>query len=230
MVQPTPSTPSLQNSNTPITMHRTTAYIWFDTEYSTLELDKARLLQVAMRITDADLEPMDPLRRDINVCVRLPDDATVSPWITENMPALVQRCRSAEAVDVTELDNQLVATLDRVVGVPGGEFKRRPILAGNSIHADWFLAQTFLPRFLDRLHYRHLDVTALKIQWQDWIGGADDFDKDDVALVQKYCPEPRVDDASKRHDAYYDVLASIAELNFYRQRLFVPRPPPVDAE
>lgn len=201
-------------------MYRSTAYVWFDTEYSSLEIEQAVLLQVAMRITDADLQPLDPLRRDVNVYVRLPDGVEVSPWIKENMPDLLSRCRSAEAVAASDLDMLLAETIDRVVVVPGGEDKRRPILAGNSIHADWYLAKRFLPRFLGKLHYRHLDVTALKIQWQDLMGGEDEFDKDRSELVAQYCPEPDVNPAAKRHDAWYDVQASIAELNFYRRRLF----------
>lgn len=207
-------------------MYKSTAYVWFDTEYSSLELEKAALLQVAMRITDADLQPIDPLRRDTNVFVRLPDGVEVSPWIRENMPDIVERCRSSEAIDVAELDAQLAATVDRVVVVPGGEYKRRPILAGNSIHADWYLATKYLPKFLGKLHYRHLDVTALKIQLQDTATG-DEFDKDRAEVVAKYCPEPRIDPAAKRHDAYYDVQASIAELQYYRERLLktVPEAP-----
>lgn len=207
-------------------MYRSTAYVWFDTEYSSLEIGSAVLLQVAMRITDADLQPLDPLRRDANVFVKLPDGAEVSPWIKENMPDIVDRCRSNEAVDVSDLDAQLAATIDRVVTVPGGEYKRRPILAGNSIHADWYLATKFLPRFLGKLHYRHLDVTALKIQWQDLFAEGEEFEKEDAALIAKFCPESKIDPAAKRHDAYYDVQASIAELNFYRQRLIASRPAP----
>lgn len=200
-------------------MYRSTAYVWFDTEYSSLELEQAVLLQVAMRITDADLLPLDPMRRDLNVYVKLPDGAQVSPWIQENMPDIVERCRSNDAVDVRDLDAQLAATVERVVVVPGGEYKRRPILAGNSIHADWYLATKFLPNFLKKLHYRHLDVTALKIQWQDLQPGGEEFEKESAAQIAKYCPEPKIDPAAKRHDAYYDVQASIAELAFYRQRL-----------
>ena len=200
-------------------MYRSTAYVWFDTEYSSLEIESAVLLQVAMRITDADLQPLDPLRRDTNVFVKLPDGAEVSPWIKENMPDIVERCRSNEAVDVRDLDAQLAAAIERVVTVPGGEYKRRPILAGNSIHADWYLATKFLPRVLGKLHYRHLDVTALKIQWQDLFAEGEEFEKENAALIAKFCPESKIDPAAKRHDAYYDVQASIAELAFYRQRL-----------
>ena len=206
-------------------MYQSTAYVWFDTEYSSLEIEKAVLLQVAMRITDADLRPLDPLRRDINAFVKLPDGADVSPWIKENMPDIVEKCRSNEALEIDELDKILAQTIERVVVVPGGEYKRRPILAGNSIHADWWLAQKYLPRLLGKLHYRHLDVTALKIQWQDLRQQQDEFDKDRTDLVAQYCPEPKIDPTARRHDAYYDVQASIAELAYYRQHLLAPPPP-----
>jgi len=186
-------------------LYRSTAYVWFDTEYSTLDLDRAHLLQVAAIVTDADL----------NLVVRLPENATLSPWIVENTPDLARACRSADAsVTANEVDRRLAALLDRV-NVPGGEDKRRPILAGNSVHADWHLARRFLPSFCARLHYRHLDVTALKLQWQDWRQGPP-FAKDDVEQVRSFFPGGFDGATERRHDALYDVIASIAELNYYR--------------
>jgi oligoribonuclease (3'-5' exoribonuclease) len=119
---------------------------------------------------------------------------------------------------VDDVDARLAAYISRTVTVPGGEYKRRPILAGNSVHSDWFLARKFLPRFSALLHYRHLDVTALKLQWQDWFKG-EEFAKDDPARLREFFPAAVLGASDQRHDAYYDAQASIAELNFYRQRL-----------
>ena len=160
------------------------AYLWFDTEYTTLDLEKARLLQVSLVITDVNLDRLAPVEEDLNLVVRLDDGVSVSPWLTETMPELVNRCRSGEALPVEEIDVRLEAYVNRHVVVPMGDDKKKPILAGNSIHADWFLAHRFLPRFSSRLHYRHLDVTTLKLQWQDWLRRADKFEKDDPALVR----------------------------------------------
>lgn len=198
--------------------YTSTAYLWFDTEYTGLDLEKASLLQVALIITDVHLKRLAPASDDLNLYIRLPPRKKVSPWIEENMPDLLQKCRGAEAVPVEEADRRLADLVDRAVTVPGGEDKRRPILAGNSIHADWFLARKFLPRFLALTHYRHLDVTALKLQWQDWFRGAE-FKKEDVGLLRQYFPESALPDDGRRHDAYYDVHASIAELAFYREHL-----------
>ncbi|MBN1663210.1 MAG: hypothetical protein JW943_06390 [Deltaproteobacteria bacterium] len=75
-----------------------------------------------------------------------------------------------------------------------------------------------MPRFLSRLHYRHLDVTAFKLEWKRRRPDSE-FDKDDPTLIKKYFPEAVLPVAGK-HDAYYDVQASIAELAFYRAHLF----------
>lgn len=198
--------------------YRSTAYVWFDTEYSDLDFDRARLLQIAAILTDADLQRLHPPEEDVKLYVRLPEDTPVSPWVEDNLKDVLRICRSELAGTVADVEQHLLDWLDRYVTLPGGEDKRRPILAGNSVHADWWLARRYLPRFLARLHYRHLDVTALKLQWQDWRGG-EAFDKDNVELMRSYFPGPLAGMDSGRHDAHYDVQASIAELNYYRHTL-----------
>ncbi|MCS6771940.1 MAG: exonuclease domain-containing protein [Kiritimatiellae bacterium] len=196
--------------------YRSTAYIWFDAEYSSLDLESAVFLQIAAVATDPDLERLFPPDDDLRLFIRLDPGRNVSPWLEENAPQLLEICRSQLAVCIEEADARLAALVSRI-NVPGGEEKRRPILAGNSIHADWRLACKYLPRFVSLLHYRHLDVTALKLQWQDWRQGPE-FDKDDIELVRSFLPGPKHLLDGRRHDAYYDVLASIAELNYYRHQ------------
>lgn len=196
-----------------------TAYLWFDTEYSTLDLDKAELLQVALVITDVELKRIVSPEQDINLYLRIGEESKVSPWIMETMPELVERCRGPSAVTVEEADRRLAEAIDRAVVVPLGDDKKKPILAGNSIHSDWFLLMKYFPRTRQRLHYRHLDVTTLKLQWQDHARG-EKFEKDDVKLVKKYFPGFVFNGSSKLHDAYYDCQASIAELAYYRKHLF----------
>jgi oligoribonuclease len=198
--------------------YRSTAYVWFDTEYSDLNLEGAHLLQVAAIITDADLRRLHTPEQDLKLYVRLPEHAPVSPWVEENLKDVLRICRSELALPLAEVEQGLLNLMDTCVTLPGGEDKRRPILAGNSVHADWWLARRFLPKFLSRLHYRHLDVTALKLQWQDWHEG-EAFDKDNLEVMRAYFPGQLVGVETGRHDAHYDVQASIAELNFYRHAL-----------
>lgn len=200
------------------TIARTSAYIWFDAEYTDLDPERARLLQVAVIATDPQLRRLTPSEQDFQCCVRLPEDATVSPWVREHLADLVAACRSDRAVDAARLDALLRQWLDRAVGAPPNDPDARPVLAGNSIHADRTLIRKFLPTFFQALHYRMLDVTTLKLLWQDWRGGAK-FDKENPALIRQYFPGPLAALDGRPHDAYYDVHASIAELNFYRFKM-----------
>ena len=198
-------------------LKKTSAYIWFDAEFTSLELDQARLLQVAVIITDTQLKRIAPPATDLNLCIRLEEGEAVSPWVAENLPALVAQCRTDEAVTLEEADRHIAALLDQYCGTPCDEMADRPILAGNSVHNDWFLMRKFLPQFGSRLHYRLLDVSTLKIQWQDWIGG-EPFDKESVEQLNHYFPGSGIS-AANAHDALFDVKASIAELAFYRAKL-----------
>ncbi len=198
-------------------LKKTSAYIWFDAEFTSLDLDQARLLQVAVIITDPQLNRIAPPEADLNLNIRLEAGEAVSPWVAENLPTLVKQCRSNEAVTINEADHQIAALLDQYCGTPHSEIADRPILAGNSVHNDWFLMRKFLPTFGSRLHYRLLDASTLKIQWQDWIGGKP-FDKESVAELNRYFPGGGITEANA-HDALFDIKASIAELAFYRQHL-----------
>ncbi len=195
-------------------------YVWFDTEYSTLDLESARLLQVAALITDFDLRRVVPREKDISVAIRLSAGDEISPWVRENLPGLVKKCFSPDAVDLATADDMLSAYVDSVLGGPADLESERPILAGNSVHADWWLAQRYLPRFMSRLNYRHLDVTAFKLEWYRLNPGKD-IGKDRKKFIRRHFPEAYLPRSGSHHDAYFDVQASIAELSFYRNYLFV---------
>jgi len=192
-----------------------TPYVWFDAEFTSLELDQAKLLQVAVVITDARLNRLAPADQDLDLCIRLDSSDSVSPWVAEHLPDLVQRCQTNEAVSIQEADQQIAALLDRWCGPPAQSIGERPVLAGNSVHNDWFLMRKFLPEFTARLHYRLLDVSTLKTLWTN---GSDRtaFDKENKALLNKYVPGIG---ELRAHDALFDVHASIAELAFYREQL-----------
>lgn len=197
---------------------RSPAYIWFDLEFTDLDPSKACLLQVAMLATHPDLLPLQPGDQGLNLCLKLPNDVPVSEWVEQNLSDLLTRCRSEQAIEQGEAARQIMDYMDRVIGPPAEDIKQRPVLAGNSVHNDWRLACRHYPQFIERLHYRLLDVTALKLHWQDWLHQPE-FDKEQARLVQEYLPFEATSLAGQPHDAHYDILASIAELNFYRQRM-----------
>ena len=194
-------------------------YVWFDTEYSHVEVETAELLQVAALVTDTSLRRVLPQEHDVRLIIRPPEGAKFSPWVEQNLPDLVRACRSAEAVDVAEADDRLAGYVDAAVGLPAEREDHRPVLAGNSIHFDWWLIRRFLPRFLSRLHYRQLDVSAFKLEWKR-LHPDKRFQKENPEIMRTYFPEAALTASGSRHDAYYDLQASIAELAFYRRHLF----------
>lgn len=199
-------------------LKKTSAYVWFDAEFTSLDLDTARLLQVAVILTDPALRRLHPEEEGLNLCIRLKEGEPLSPWVEEHLPDLVERCRSDEAVTVKEADRRIAALLDRYCGTPAESMEGRPVLAGNSVHNDWYLMRRFLPQVMSRLHYRLLDVSTLKIQWMDRFDEVP-FDKESIDLLNAYYPGGGMQ-AVHAHDALFDIRASIAELAFYRAKMF----------
>lgn len=191
------------------------AYIWFDLEFTDLDPDKARILQVAVLATDVNLQLLQPDDKGLNLFLKLDPDALVSEWVEENLPDLLAICRSDQALNPHLAESRILEYLDRVVGPMPEEMDDRPVMAGNSVHCDWRLAGIHYPAFISRLHYRLLDVSAIKLQWEGWLKQSE-FDKENAALVQKYLPFDDLNLEGQPHDAHYDILASIAELQYYR--------------
>ena len=196
----------------------TPAYLWFDSEFTSLDPEQGRFLQVALTITDTALRRLSTPAQDVNLCIALAPDIPVSPWVAEHLPELVGRCRSAEAVSIEEADRRLTELVDTIVGPVAAEIKRRPVLAGNTVYMDLTLVRKFLPGFARRLHYRLLDVSAIKVLWNDW-GAGPLFEKESPEWVARHLPEGMQVPDAKAHDAFYDIHASLAELNYYRQRM-----------
>ncbi len=89
--------------------------VWFDTEYTTLEIEDALLLQVAALITNEKLCRVLPPEQDVNLFIRIPEEKQVSSWVEEHLPDLVKKCRSPEAVDINDADNALDELLELAI-------------------------------------------------------------------------------------------------------------------
>ena len=193
-------------------------YLWFDTEFTSLVLEDAHLLQVALVATDQSLNRLLSPEEDLRIHVRMGPDTKVSAWVEENLSGLLSVCRGDQALSLEETDLRLESYVLKAVGnVPGPE-GLRPVLAGNSVHGDRALARRLLPRFYACLHYRQMDVSSLKLEWLGWFKG-EEFDKSQPDLLRQYAPDNGAGLDGQAHDALYDVIASMAELNYYRQHL-----------
>ena len=56
------------------------------------------------------------------------------------------------------------------------------------------------------------------VGWLQWFDGKE-FDKENTALLREYFPAAGLALETQPHDAYYDVIASVAELAYYRAHL-----------
>ncbi|MCS6945277.1 MAG: oligoribonuclease [Sutterellaceae bacterium] len=170
--------------------------VWLDMEMSGLNPDCDRVLEIAVVVTDAQLEilaegPVLALHQPERVL------ANMDAWNTamHTRSGLVQRVR-ASTIDEAQAEEILLAFLSRFV--PPGKSP----LCGNSICQDRRFMARWLPRLEAFFHYRNLDVSTLKELARRW--------KPDVA---------RSFEKKSKHEARADIYESIAELKHYRQYL-----------
>ena len=189
--------------------------LWFDAEFSSLDLDRAGLLQVALMATDVNLNRLLPAEEDVNCFIRLDDTVELSEWVKENIPHIVARCYDEDAVELAVAEQRLCDYVQKVTGGQTLQIGQRPLLAGNSVHNDWAICRRRLPQFLEQTHYRLLDVSSLKTLYSGW-GGQEEIAKDSLEWLQKYFPGAALEGCAGAHDAYYDIQASAAELGYYK--------------
>ena len=176
--------------------------VWMDLEMTGLQPEQDRILEIAVLITDADLnivaEGPELVIHQSEEQLALMDDWNRK---THGNSGLIDRVR-ASTITEADAEAQIMAFLKKHVG------KRVAPLAGNSIHQD----RRFLARYMTEvdayLHYRLVDVSSLKELARRW-------------FLETYAAVPK---KSERHRALEDIRGSVEELRFYRQVLFAERP------
>jgi oligoribonuclease len=173
-----------------------TPLVWIDMEMSGLVPDRDRILEVAMVVTDAQLNTI----AEAPVYVLHQPDAVLDAmdsWnkSTHGKSGLVDKVRAA-TLDEAEVERRLIEFLKPIVG------ERVAPLAGNTVHQDRRFMARYMPAFDAYLHYRIVDVSTLKELAKRWNPGA----LEGVAKAGK-------------HEALADVYESIEELRHYRRTL-----------
>ena len=170
-----------------------------------LDLRRDALIEVAVLVTDPDLNPLD---EGLDVVIHVADDVleTMIPYVREMHASsgLTEEVRRS----ATTLGEAETMVLDHVRSfVP--EPKTSP-LCGNSIATDrGFLARD-MPALDAHLHYRMIDVSSIK------------------ELAKRWYPKVYQSQPVKglSHRALADIEESVQELRFYRDTLFVAQPGP----
>jgi oligoribonuclease len=170
--------------------------VWIDLEMTGLDPASSVILQAALVITDANLQPLDDVALDIHQ----PEEelARMIPLVREmhTRTGLIERVRRTN-VDVAQAERTLLQRITGWCPAPA-------TLCGNSVWSDRRFIARYMPALDRYLHYRLVDVSTLKVLAQRWYG--------DGALFGK--------PAAGAHDAVVDVRNSIAELRHYRETLF----------
>jgi oligoribonuclease len=167
--------------------------LWVDMEMSGLSPDTDRVLELAVVVTDAELNvvaegPVIAVHQDDSVL----DGMDAWNRSTHARSGLIPRVR-ASAVDEATGERQMLDWVARYV--PAG----RSPMCGNSICQDRRFMARWMPQLEAFFHYRNLDVSTLK------------------ELAKRWKPQVfRSFEKKSRHEALADIYESIAELKHYR--------------
>ena len=156
------------------------------------------IMSLACFLTDAQLNLLDD--RGYEACIHLSESRLrrMDAWCTRTHgeSGLTRRCIESSTTPEQAAD-ELLSYIRKYCAEPG-----KALLAGNSIHADKsFLMHPPYDRVLRHLHYRLLDVSAIKEGLRRWSS----------AGVLRTAPEKK-----SLHEAKADILESIEEAKWMR--------------
>lgn len=180
-------------------MKRDDLWVWMDVEMTSLaDVSVDRIIQIAAVITD----------KDLNVIAEGPEitvhaDRSAFDRIGSQVRALHEKSGVLEAsvqstVTMSEAEKEMLEFL-----TPHMEAGTAP-LCGNSVHMDRMFMKVQMPKLYEFLFYRNIDVSTLKELARRW----------KPALYDEW-QEMK---GEKAHRAKEDILRSIEELKFYRER------------
>ena len=170
--------------------------VWIDLEMTGLDIEKESIIEIATVITDSEL---NIIAQGPNLAVSVSEEllAGMDEWNTthHNQSGLVERIRH-EGVSISEAQQQTLEFLKQWVNP-----KTAP-LCGNSVWNDRRFLDKEMPLVADYLHYRMVDVSTIKELARRWY--------------------PKVEKYRKKlsHLALDDILESIEELQYFRDKVF----------
>ena len=170
--------------------------VWIDLEMTGLYPDKDRIIEIAVVVTDAQLNH----RVEGPVFAVHQSDAALDAMDTWNKAThgksgLIDRVK-ASAVSEAQAEAQVIEFLKRYVP------KNTSPMCGNSICQDRRFLANYMPALEAFFHYRNLDVSTLKELAKRWKPGI-------LAGFKK----------AQAHTALADIHESIDELAYYREHL-----------
>jgi oligoribonuclease len=173
--------------------------VWVDMEMSGLLPETDRVLEIAMIVTDGDLNivaegPVLVVHQEDDVLDRM--DA----WNkgTHSKSGLIDKVKASTLTEA-DVEAECLAFLKQHVKASISP------MCGNTIHQDRRFMNRYMPKLEAYFHYRNIDVSTIKElckRWQPEI--AKGFSK------------------QQAHTALADIIESVEELRYYREKLFIP--------
>ncbi len=169
-----------------------------------LDLAVDELVEIAVVITDFDLNVLDP---GLSIVIK-PDASAL-----DNMNDFVREMHTTSGlieeipggVSLAEAEYEALEYVLRFAPAA-----RTAPLAGNTIGTDRMFLAKYMPRLDTHLHYRNVDVSSIK------------------ELARRWFPRVYFNAPEKNggHRALADILESVRELDYYRKAAFVAEPGP----
>ena len=173
--------------------------IWIDCEMTGLSLEKDVLVEIAVLVTDSDL---NVIGEGVDVVIKASAEqlAGMNEYVTQMHTTSGLITQIPNGISVQEAEAKVIAYLENASTQPG-----KSPLAGNSVSVDRSFIARDMPLLNEYLHYRTVDVSSIKELTRRW------FPKAYFAAPAK----------TGNHRALGDIQDSIAELAYYRQAVFI---------
>ena len=178
--------------------------VWIDCEMTGLDVEIDELVEVAVVVTDFELNILDP---GFDIVIK-PSQAAM-----DNMGDFVSAMHTEsglleaipDGVSLAEAETAVLDYIQKLVPV-----EQQAPLAGNTIGTDRTFLARYMPRVDGHLHYRNVDVSSIK------------------ELSRRWFPRVYFNAPAKNggHRALADILESIRELEYYRRAVFTSDPGP----
>jgi oligoribonuclease len=173
--------------------------VWIDLEMTGLSPEKDRIIEIAVVVTNAQLEQ----RMQGPVLAIAQSDAALDAmdaWNkgTHGKSGLIDRVKASQVNEAMAQD-QVIEFVSRFVP------KSKSPMCGNSICQDRRFLANYMPKLEAFFHYRNLDVSTLKELARRW--------KPEILAGFK---------KAQAHTALADIQESIDELLYYRAHFLLP--------
>jgi oligoribonuclease len=174
--------------------------IWIDCEMTGLSLENDALVEIALLVTDSDL---NLIGEGVDVVIATTPEklAAMDEFVTAMHTTSGLITQIPDGVSMSAAEDAILAYLESAGTIAG-----KSPLAGNSVSVDRGFIARDMPRLSEYLHYRTVDVSSVK------------------ELVRRWYPKIYFAAPPKtgNHRALGDIQDSIAELAYYRKNIFIP--------